>query len=87
MEWLAAVIGSLISGAAAVTAAVMSARATQNKIQSEISTRLEVTNTKVEMLAATVTEHNNFARRMPVVEEKIEQLNTRVIKLEAKVYD
>ena len=47
MEWLAAVIGSLISGAAAVTAALMSARATQNKIQSEISTRLEVTNTKV----------------------------------------
>ena len=33
--------------------------------------RQAVTDTKIEELTREVREHNNFARRMPVVEEKI----------------
>ena len=33
--------------------------------------RQAVTDTKIEELTRAVREHNNFARRMPVVEEKI----------------
>lgn len=33
-----------------------------------------VTDTKLEELTREVREHNNFARRMPVLEEKIQQL-------------
>jgi hypothetical protein len=43
-----------------------------------------VTDTKLEELTREVREHNNFARRMPVVEEKISQLTHRVDGLEKK---
>ena len=36
-----------------------------------------VTETKLEELTREVREHNNFARRMPVVEEQIKVLNHR----------
>ena len=41
-----------------------------------------VTDTKLEELTREVREHNNFARRMPVVEEQIKVLNHRVGDLE-----
>ena len=37
---------------------------------------------RIEQLEKKVEEHNNFARRLPVVEEQIEQLEHRVGKLE-----
>ena len=43
-----------------------------------------VTDTKVEELAREVREHNNFARRMPVVEEQIKVINHRIADLERK---
>lgn len=41
-----------------------------------------VTETKIEELTREVREHNNFARRMPVVEEKISVINHRIDDLE-----
>ena len=38
--------------------------------------------TKVEELTREVREHNNFARRMPVVEEQIKVINHRIADLE-----
>lgn len=43
-----------------------------------------VTDTKIEELTREVREHNNFARRMPVVEEKISALTKRIDGLEKK---
>lgn len=43
-----------------------------------------VTETKLEELAREVREHNNYARRMPVVEEQIKVINHRIDDLEAK---
>ena len=37
---------------------------------------------RIEQLEKKVEEHNNFARRLPVVEERIEQLEYRMGKLE-----
>ena len=42
-----------------------------------------VTETKLEDLTREVREHNNFAKRMPVVEEKIKVINHRIDDLEA----
>ena len=42
-----------------------------------------VTDTKLEELTREVREHNNFAKRMPVVEEKIKVINHRIADLEA----
>lgn len=43
-----------------------------------------VTDTKLEELTREVREHNNFARRMPVVEEQIKAINHRIEDLEKK---
>ncbi|MDD6188211.1 MAG: hypothetical protein PUB32_01370 [Clostridiales bacterium] len=41
-----------------------------------------VTDTKLKELTREVREHNNFARRMPVVEEQIKVINHRISDLE-----
>lgn len=54
----------------------------------ELSAKLEkhqaVTDTKIDELTREVREHNNFARRMPVLEEKISVANHRIDDLEKK---
>lgn len=46
------------------------------------SRRQAVTDAKLEELTRAVREHNNFARRMPVVEEQIKVINHRIRDLE-----
>ncbi len=46
-----------------------------------------VTETKIEELTREVREHNNFAKRMPVVEEKISVINHRIEDLERNVIE
>lgn len=41
-----------------------------------------VTETKIDELTREVREHNNFARRVPVVEEQIKVINHRIKDLE-----
>lgn len=41
-----------------------------------------VTETKLEELTREVREHNNFAKRMPVLEEQIKVINHRISDLE-----
>lgn len=41
-----------------------------------------VTETKLDELTREVRDHNNFARRMPVVEEQIKVINHRINDLE-----
>ena len=43
-----------------------------------------VTNNEIKHLAEEVALHNNFARRMPVVEEQIKELTKRVEALEKR---
>lgn len=42
---------------------------------------------RIEQLEKSVAEHNNFARRMPVVEERMEQVEHRIERLEEKYDD
>jgi hypothetical protein len=43
-----------------------------------------VTDTKLEELTREVREHNNFAKRMPVIEEQIKVINHRIEDLEKR---
>lgn len=47
----------------------------------------KMTNYRIQQLENKVAEHNNFARRMPVMEEKIKVMNHRIEDLERKDYD
>lgn len=53
-----------------------------NKIMHQLETTQAVNGTKIEELTREVREHNNFARRMPVVEEQIRVVNHRLSDLE-----
>lgn len=72
------IIATLITAAATILVVIFQNRATQNKVTSEIEKHQAVTDTKVDELTREVREHNNFARRMPVLEEKVERLERKV---------
>lgn len=44
----------------------------------------KLTNYRIQQLENKVAEHNNYARRLPVVEEQIKVINHRVADLEAR---
>lgn len=67
LSFLIAVIPSVITGLITIVGVVISNKTSQ-----------AVTDTKIEELTREVREHNNFAKRMPVVEEKIENLTEKV---------
>lgn len=50
-----------------------------------IITSAKLTAYRIEQLEKRVAEHNNFARRMPVLEEKIENLFHQVSELERRI--
>lgn len=66
-----AIIVAVITGMLSLCGVLVSNRKTQ-----------AVTETKIEELTREVREHNNFARRMPVVEEQIKVINHRIADLE-----
>lgn len=47
-----------------------------------ILTSAKLTAYRIEQLEKRVSEHNNFARRMPVIEEQIKEIISRVADLE-----
>ncbi|MBQ1577034.1 MAG: hypothetical protein IIZ83_08750 [Oscillospiraceae bacterium] len=72
-------VGSLIVG---IVSAVISAKATGNDVQKRMEIQMAVTDTKLEELTREVRKHNNFAERIPVIEEKISVANHRIDDLE-----
>ena len=72
-------VGSLIVG---IVSAVISARATGNDVQKRMEIAQAVTDTKLEELTREVRKHNNFAERVPVIEEQIKVANHRIEDLE-----
>lgn len=52
------------------------------RMEAKVEKYAAVTDTKIEELTREVREHNNFAKRMPVVEEQIKVANHRIADLE-----
>ena len=51
-----------------------------NDIKSEVTRNQAITDTKIEELTREVREHNNFAKRMPVVENEIKHIEEEINK-------
>ena len=73
MSMSEAIIVAIITGAVTLLGVLIS----NSKAQA-------VTDTKLEELTREVREHNNFARRMPVVEEKVQAIEKRLDDLEGR---
>lgn len=79
------VIAALITGLLSLAGVIITNVTANKKMQSQIQLNQAVTDTKLEELTREVREHNNFARRMPVVEEKIGVANHRIADLEKEI--
>lgn len=88
-----AVMVALITGACAILAQMIISRASSKellaqikhqsamddaKLDAKLEKHIAVVDTRIDELTREVREHNNFARRMPVLEEKVEQLEKRI---------
>lgn len=83
-----AIMVALITGGLGLVGVIVTVRGSNNKlhtqIQQEIKVSQAVTDTKLEELTREVRLHNNFAQRVPVLEERINVANHRISDLEDK---
>lgn len=79
---MTSIIGSVITGVLALVGVVITVLAGNSKTDKAIQTSQAVTDTKLEELTREVREHNNFARRVPVIEEQIKGINHQIEDLE-----
>ena len=77
--------GSVIVGVLALIGVIVTNNRSNNRMQNDIKTSQAITKERIIELTREVREHNNFARRMPVLEEKIKVINHRVEDLENKI--
>lgn len=82
MNFTPEIIVALISSAASITAVIITTRSGNKEIAHKLETNQAVTDTKLQALTDEVRQHNNFAKRMPVVEEQIKVINHRIDDLE-----
>lgn len=81
-----AIIVALITGGLALIGTVVSVQASNRKTTQEMTASMQtaqkVTDVKIEELTREVRKHNDFAERIPVLEEKIKVANNRIADLE-----
>lgn len=82
------IIIALITGAFSFGASLLANSSSNKKLVNdfklEVTKNQAVTDTKLEELTREVREHNNFAKRMPVVENEIKNIKQRIEDLHSK---
>ena len=74
--------GSVVVGILALVGVIITNNRSNNRMQNDMKTAQAVTDERLDELTREVREHNNFAHRMPVVEEQIKVINHRLADLE-----
>lgn len=77
------IIVALIAGGLALLGTIITSNHTARELDHKLDKKQAVTDAKLEELTREVREHNNFARRVPVVEEQIKVANHRIEDLES----
>lgn len=77
-------IGAIITGVLALIGVIITNNSANKELISKQNTAQAVTNEKISQLTAEVAKHNNFAQRVPVIEEQIKVINHRISDLEDK---
>lgn len=78
-----AIIVALITGGLSLAGVVSTCLATSKKNEKHQEIAQAVMKTELAELTREVREHNNFAQRMPVVEQEIKSINRRIGILES----
>ena len=77
-----AIIVAIITGGLSLIGVIFTNVLSNRRVEASLQTAQAVTDTKIEALTREVRSHNNFAQRMPVVEEQIKVINHRINDLE-----
>lgn len=77
-----AIVVAIITGGLSLIATIVSNNRTAQSMDAKLDKQQAVTETKLEELAREVRAHNNFAQRVPVLEEQIKVANHRIEDLE-----
>lgn len=76
------IIVAIITGGLSLIGVIVSNNRTAQSMDAKLDKQQAVTETKLEELTREVREHNNFAKRVPVLEEQIKAANQRIEDLE-----
>lgn len=76
------ILVALITGAISLIGTMLTILSSQKKTDEQMKISQAVTDTKIEELTREVREHNNFAHRMPVLEEQMKVANHRIADIE-----
>lgn len=76
------IIVALITGGLSLIGVIITSRSNGKKLQQQLEIAQAVTDTKIVELTREVRDHNNFAKRVPVLEEKMKVANHRIDDLE-----
>lgn len=76
------IVVALITGVLSLVGVIITNTAAARRTENKITTAQAVTDTKLDELTREVREHNNFAKRVPVLEEQIKVANNRIKDLE-----
>jgi len=79
------IIGSIITGGLSLLGVILAVIGGNKKMEHQLDKKQAVTDTKIDELTREVREHNNFAQRIPVIEEQIKVANHRIDDLENKL--
>ena len=76
------IIVALITGGLSLIGVIITTRNNSKRMEQQLQTAQAVTDTKIDELTREVRDHNNFAKRVPVLEEKMKVANHRIDDLE-----
>ena len=76
------IIVALITGGLSLIGVVYSNNRTAQSVDAKLDKQQAVTETKLEELTREVRAHNNFASRVPILEEQMKVANHRIADLE-----
>lgn len=77
------ILVALITGGLSLIGVIITCVASNLGIQKKLEVAQAVTDTKIDELTREVREHNNFAKRMPVVESEIKHMNDDIHTLQS----
>lgn len=80
------IIVAIISGIITILGTLITVWAGLRASAQKAAIQQAITDTKLDELTREVRKHNNFADKIPVIEEQVKQLNEKVTDLEDKIY-
>ena len=72
------IIASTITGALALVGVIITNKSASDRMSQELKVHQAVIDTKIDHLTEEVRKNNNFAKRVPVLEEQVRTIKERI---------